>query len=326
LLTFEIHSDFQQWETADAIWGYFFETCIEAGSEKCPMAALNKTAAQLESDMWAFFDRLLEVPISNGTTGMFLDSFTAKGAFFQASYSVANWPKHAALYTPLIWGSPSEGMAAWTAEQEATAKQAQRESEAQSEALRKTAIMEGKDPVAVAAAMALLEPPNALDPIDKFWAIHCSDRNVRVTSYEEFAPVFKRLDETSTLRGASQAITAAVCAQWPITAKESYEGVFNVETKTPVLLMGSKYDAPSSIAGAYNASASLANSVVIEVQGAGHTSYSLPSICAGRHILAYWTNGTLPKDNVKCEVDTNPWDKVRTWTDVFENLRQKPEE
>jgi TAP-like protein len=316
------HSDFQQWESADATWQYFFETCIEAGHEKCPMAALNKTAEELESDMWAFFDSLLEVPISNGTTGMFLDSFIAKGAFFQASYSVANWPKHAALYTPLIWGTPAEGMAAWAKDQEATAIEARASDDAATKATEKTATREGKDHALVAAAMALLDPPNTLDPIDKFWAIHCSDRNVRVASYKDLAPAFERLDKISKLRGSSHAITAAVCAQWPIKAKESYEGDFAVETKHPVLLMGLTYDTPSSIAGAYNASASFANSKVIEVEGAGHTSYSLPSVCAGRHIIAYWSNGTVPEDNIKCETETNPWDEVRTWAGVFESLGQ----
>lgn len=108
--------------------------------------------------------------------------------------------------------------------------------------------------------------------------------------------------------------------------KELYEGVFNVEIKIFVLLMGLKYDVLSLIVGVYNVSVLFVNSVVIEVQGVGYMLYSLFSICVGRYILVYWINGILLKDNVKCEVDINFWDKVRIWIDVFENLCQKLEE
>jgi hypothetical protein len=289
------------------------------------MAGLNRTAEQLEDDMWEFFDKLLQQPISNGRTGMFIDSIIAKGAFFDASYSVANWPGLAALYAPLIWGTPEEGMKAWEKDQEATAKKEQEASEAEAEAAANAAAAEGKDPFILAAATALLEPPNGLDPIDKFWAIHCSDRNVRVDSYQDFAPTFERLDGISRLRGASHASTAAVCAQWPIQAKETYTRGFNktIETRTPVLFMGLTYDAPSSVAGAYNASASFANSVVVEVHGAGHTSYSLPSVCGAKHVSSYWAKGEVPDADVKCEAETNPWGKVRTWADVVKGLEEE---
>ncbi|KAL2211277.1 hypothetical protein CC79DRAFT_1317430 [Sarocladium strictum] len=126
--------------------------------------------------------------------------------------------------------------------------------------------------------------------------------------YQDFAPTFERLDGISRLRGASHAITAAVCAQWPIQAKETYRGGFDrtIETRTPLLFMGLTYDSPSSVAGAYNASASFANSVVVEVQGAGHTSYSLPSVCGAKNVLSYWAKGEVPDGDVRCEAETNP--------------------
>lgn len=118
--------------------------------------------------------------------------------------------------------------------------------------------------------------PPTLDPIDKSWAIHCSDRIVRATSFDEMAPVYDKLSNTSKIQGEAHAFTASVCAQWPWKAKEPYSGPRYVETKHPILHMGTTYDAQTSIAAAHNSSASFVGSTVLEIKGAGvcHLSQS----------------------------------------------------
>lgn len=235
-----INRDFEQFTDLDKEYGYFFETCVDAGPELCPMAALNKTAEELEADMWAFMDNIVENPMSVPAVGALLDSANFKGLFFSASYDTQLWPALAALLTPLIWGTPEEGAEAYVEYLAANAEGAS----------------EG-------------EGGSALSTISKFWAIHCSDRVVRASSYDEIAPAFDRLFNISKIQGGAHATTAAVCAQWPWQAKESYMGDFNVDTRHPVLVAGTTYDGPTSIASAHNISASLGGSTVLEVEGAG---------------------------------------------------------
>jgi hypothetical protein len=82
-----ISSDFEEWTDTDKVFSYFFETCVEAGPEKCALAALNKTAEELELDTWAWFDFVRETPIAAGIT--IFDLIAIKGSLVETLKSVA---------------------------------------------------------------------------------------------------------------------------------------------------------------------------------------------------------------------------------------------
>ncbi|EMR67890.1 putative peptidase tripeptidyl-peptidase protein [Eutypa lata UCREL1] len=109
-----------------------------------------------------------------------------------------------------------------------------------------------------------------------------------------------------------------VCAQWQIEPRERYEGSFDgVQTRNPVLFVGNTYDAHTPLVSARNVSAGFAGSVVLEVNGYGHSSLAAPSLCTIQRTSAYWLHGTLPEPGTVCEVDAPLYSNV-TWGDVIQ--------
>jgi hypothetical protein len=67
--------------------------------------------------------------------------------------------------------------------------------------------------------------------------IHCADRTVRVSKFDDFLPVVDQLYKTSKLIGDVTSAISMICAQWKMSAKEVYTGDFHAKTKKPVLFM-----------------------------------------------------------------------------------------
>jgi hypothetical protein len=99
--------------------------------------------------------------------------------------------------------------------------------------------------------------------------IHCGDRSVRVSSFDDFLPTIDCLYNTSKFMGDITPAFTMACAQWKIEPKERYEGNFQVHTKKPVLLIGNTYDGLTPLLSAYNVNSGLKDSVVLEVNGYG---------------------------------------------------------
>lgn len=99
--------------------------------------------------------------------------------------------------------------------------------------------------------------------------IHCVDRTARESDYETFLPTVERLYDISKWSGEVAVGISMACAQWKFDAKERYEGDFKVKTKNPILILGNTYDAHTPLKSAYNASADLEDSVVLEIDGYG---------------------------------------------------------
>ncbi|KAF7623816.1 hypothetical protein AFLA_007539 [Aspergillus flavus NRRL3357] len=95
------------------------------------------------------------------------------------------------------------------------------------------------------------------------------------------------------------------CAQWnkKMYAKERYTGDFDVKTPHPVLVLSNRYDPSTPLAAAKNLTATFEGSVLLEQNGYGHTTLSVPSLCTAKVVRAYFSNGTLPAEGTICEID-----------------------
>lgn len=116
--------------------------------------------------------------------------------------------------------------------------------------------------------------------------IHCGDRTVRLSSFEEFLPVVDQLYNTSKLFGDGTPAITAICAQWKMTAKQVYEGDFQAKTKNPVLFIGNTGDGFTPLTSAYNVSSGFKDSVVLEVDGYGVSLLTL-SFVATNNVYCY---------------------------------------
>jgi hypothetical protein len=281
------------------VFTHFFTSCIAAGPEKCALAALNKTAAELEQDTWNLFDKVREAPLSIGPN--IFDLVAIKGLFVGQLKDTFTWPATSQLLAVLLYGSEVDAQTVLTP-------------------LLNPATSGAPDHLASFAFTTGL------------WGIHCGDRIPRLASFEEAIPEFTRLAETSRLMSDVAAWVTVHCAQWPWHAKETYMGDFHVRTKNPILIAGNIYDAHTPIRSAHNVSAGFEGSGLLTVNGTGvshlfpqrsqqntdhlqHCALSAPSECSFASIVAYWSSGTLPGPGSVCQA-AGPYDGY-TWTDVF---------
>ncbi len=103
--------------------------------------------------------------------------------------------------------------------------------------------------------------------------IHCADRTVRVSNFDDFLPVVDQLYNTSKIFGDVTPAISMICAQWKMKAKEVYMGNFQANTKNPVLFIGNTGDGFTPLASAYNVSSGFKDSVVLEVDGYGVSNH-----------------------------------------------------
>ncbi|KAL3464861.1 Alpha/Beta hydrolase protein [Aspergillus heterothallicus] len=274
-------ADIEEWTDSDKVLSGLFTSCIDAG-DRCSLNQLNKTAAELEQSVWDLIDTIKSNPISLGNS--ILDYSTLKGAMAQAFYTISAWPNLADQLTVLLSGTAEDHPELF-------------------------ASLAGG-----AASQVALSPT-----IESLAGIHCVDRRVRA-SFDEFSEAAEQLYNTSRSYGDLTAALTADCARWRIEPKEPFEGnLHNIEVMNPVLIIGNTFDGQTSIVSAHNVSASFPDSRVLEVNGYGHASVSLPSVCAVKEVANYWTTGQLPDEGKICEVDALPY-MNQTWADVLQEL------
>ncbi|KAI9932366.1 hypothetical protein MW887_009879 [Aspergillus wentii] len=167
------------------------------------------------------------------------------------------------------------------------------------------------------ATQASLAPKYGSDGLaEPLFGIPCSEKRTGKHTLKEVMPALTALDDKSKLLGQAGAAVAMTCSQWKFDAKERYTGDFNVKTKHPMLVIGNTYDPATPIQSARNITASFEGSVLLEHGGYGHCSQQHGSVCTGKAIQAYFTNGTLPRPGTVCETSYPPFAN-KTWNDVL---------
>jgi hypothetical protein len=226
--------DFQEWTDGDVVFSALFSTCITAG-DACPLSAMNATAVQLEQATWDVLESLKQNPIPFGSQVI--------------DYSFLKRDIQNAMYGPKAWG----GLVA-------TLDVLFNNNATEIEALGNTPGITIGDDAGVDAA---------IDLAMGLAAIHCSDTKRRVATFEEFSPVLDKMYNISSVMGDGNDAAMMRCAQWKIGPKERYEGGFTVQTKNPVLFIGTKWDAYTPLLSAYNVSSGFNGSTVLEINGYG---------------------------------------------------------
>lgn len=103
--------------------------------------------------------------------------------------------------------------------------------------------------------------------------------------------------------GPAQAWAMSPCANWPGSSEDAYRGPFDVDTATPLLMIGLTHDTVTSLAGARTAAQHYPGSRVIEVRTWGHTSLGKSNGCMRPALDAYLIDQRLPADDLVCAPD-----------------------
>ncbi|KAL4880937.1 TAP-like protein-domain-containing protein [Aspergillus karnatakaensis] len=280
---YHAQANFEEWEASDELFSTIFTSCVEAGPERCQLAANNRTAEEYEAAAWELVDSVKALPMSVGP--LVLDYQELKPIFAQALYSQRHWPSLVNIIDILAFGN--EGTIPL-----------------------ETAL--GQLPAINTTAATL---PDLISGDVALAGIYCSDNQVRTEKFEDFIPAIEKLYKTSRLMGDIGVGSYSRCQRWKIRPKETYTGSFEVQTK-PALFLANKLDGHTPLKSAYNISSGFEGSTVLELDGYGHGSTAVPSECSLKAISAYWLNGTLPESGTRCPRSVEPF-TLDWWPQVF---------
>ncbi|KAH7324345.1 peptidase S33, tripeptidyl-peptidase [Stachybotrys elegans] len=273
-------ADFEEWFDSDKVVSGIFQTCV-ALPENCALAQDGVSAEILEEQFWDLLYRLKYEPV---VVGRFkVDYVLLKAVVSQSLYDSAAWPATALLLRGLFNGEATSDMESIIA------------------AFYPITIEDVLDQAGLIAGRS---------------GIHCSDNIPRAESLDAMLPAVERLYDISRFMGDVVTGAQLICSQWRFAAKERYTGDFHVTTANPMLIVSTQLDAHTPLRSAYNVSSGFEGSRVLEVEGYGHSSLAVPSLCTIDKISAYFNNGTLPEHGFACEASAQPYSGIG-WDDII---------
>ncbi|KIV88223.1 hypothetical protein PV10_09140 [Exophiala mesophila] len=155
---------------------------------------------------------------------------------------------------------------------------------------------------------------------DAIYGIRCGETSMRHDSFEDLRPLLQQVDELSGWGGFDfGTINPIRCSRWLAKAHEVYRGDWQVQTNSPILVVGNSHDPVTPFRSAQNNSETFAGSVLLRHDGYGHGAGAQPSLCTAEAIREYFLHGTLPKAGTVCKPDV-PLFSTDTWRDAYEPL------
>ncbi len=137
-------------------------------------------------------------------------------------------------------------------------------------------------------------------------AITCGDtdnpRNPR-----RYRQVGDRRDRVAPYVGSAWAYLGLPCAPWLGHATERYTGPWTARTRTPVLIIGNRYDPATPYRNAVKVHGLLPNSALLTLHGVGHTALGTNS-CVASATARYLLTGATPAPGTVCPQDGGPFD------------------
>ncbi|WHU45492.1 alpha/beta hydrolase [Gordonia sp. L191] len=267
-----------------SVFDQFLILCTEAGSARCPFAA--STADATRAKWTELVNRLAVTPavLTEGSATKVIDLPTLVNDISDGLDVV--WP---------IPGS-AQGWAAVSAALQKIYQAATTAPESPAPgAPNQTA---GQSPTQSAADTTYAGPEQVL-------SIACGD-SAAVTP-QRIPTLAVEAQQQAGLLGLSTMYGDAPCAYWKVRAADPYTGPWNATTSAPALIVNTTHDPSTPMKNAEANARLLDKSVLLTVDGYGHTSLLNPSSCADKAITAYIENGDLPVPGTRCTQDRSPF-------------------
>ncbi|KAI0769264.1 alpha/beta-hydrolase [Trametes elegans] len=247
--------------------------CAIAGSEGCPIATQGQSASDVNGDIQGLLQHAYDAVRENSSVPV--TGALVRQTLWNAVYDPRTWASFAnSTYPALVAGVDAETQAInYTRRSLSTHRTRDG----------------GRNETTSYTSMAIV----------------CADSvDARGTTMED---VFKHL--VSVTQNGSQFSTLwgnayNYCPFWPARAVERYQGPFNKTLANTIFVISSLYDPVTPLAEAQDVVDHLGDSaVLVQQNGFGHTSISVPSTCTNTLILDFFVNGTIPESGTVCQVD-----------------------
>jgi pimeloyl-ACP methyl ester carboxylesterase len=145
--------------------------------------------------------------------------------------------------------------------------------------------------------------------VDANAAIACGDTD-NPRDPLRYGAVGHRRDATvAHYTGSMWAYRGLDCAPWLGRSTERYTGPWTAHTRTPVLLLATRYDPDTPYRNAVRVHELLPNSALLTVDGVGHAAELLTSSCATAATTHYLLTGATPPPGTVCDQDFTPFDQ-----------------
>ncbi len=135
----------------------------------------------------------------------------------------------------------------------------------------------------------LLEVINAVNCLDQSGTADPVELRALAAEAEKVAPTLGRLLGWGP----------AICGVWPVKPNAPIHKV-TAPGSAPIVVVGTTRDPATIYEWSVQLRQELSNAVLITWDGDGHTAYTRSNSCVDRPIDAYFVDGTVPKDGLKC--------------------------
>jgi pimeloyl-ACP methyl ester carboxylesterase len=168
------------------------------------------------------------------------------------------------------------------------------------DALKEAQSGSGQTLMALADSYANRRPGGGYDGnlMESIFAVNCLDRpdSPDLPAYETYSKDFAAKAPTW---GATLAWGALPCGVWPV---KSAVGPHTVKAagSDPIVVVGTTRDPATIYEWSVRLRDQLDNAVLVSFDGDGHTAYGRSNTCVDSAIDAYYVQGRVPKDGLKC--------------------------
>ncbi|CAE6457424.1 unnamed protein product [Rhizoctonia solani] len=263
-------------QDADEAYRWFLNSCAKAGEAGCALANGNISADVIEQKVERFIDQLYAAPMPsvNSIVPAYLTSGTVRSKLYDAMEAPFLWPSFARNLEDAIHGNPAPLL---------------------------NKILPDRDRDRFDHANLARYAVTCIDslPFNK------SDPSTFPTPEHLARRIVDRVNSTSKYFGGSTGLTDidGGCQFWPVEGVERYAGPWNRTLANPVMVISSSVDPITPLASARfinNALGNMSRLVIVNAPGHG---VPFPSLCQFKASLAYFNDGSLPEDEMKCETE-----------------------
>ncbi|KAM0245418.1 hypothetical protein ACHAQJ_010564 [Trichoderma viride] len=256
-------------------WG-FFDECVKAGADACPLASLAENADALNRVVENFgtkikYDRMT-VYINETNFGTVSYSYLWYAGILPSLYKSLMWQ-----FLGLILSETMQGNA--TLAYEAYGGPA-------------TYTNTGVQPNEAIYFYRLNDGISGKD----FWP----------QTNEEMVNLLEPFYDMNPFMYAANSFYWAK-AQWLIPKTHSYVPRQGVKTKYPLLIMSNQYDPVCSLDSAKTALTSFLDSRLVTLDAYGHCTFYQGSECANNYVKEYFVSGSLPLEGATCHVKSDQY-------------------
>jgi pimeloyl-ACP methyl ester carboxylesterase len=131
------------------------------------------------------------------------------------------------------------------------------------------------------------------------YAVNCLDNPLSLTA-EEIEASLPDYEQASRTFGRVFAWSLLSCANWPVSSTEEPLTAVDAAGAAPIVVIGTTGDPATPYEEAVALAEQLESGVLITREGDGHTAFRANNECVDSAVDAFYLEGTVPEDGLKC--------------------------